>query len=99
MNLHARTLLTWIGLLALTVASTGNVAFGQGTGGEVEFLIDRPNSRMEMLVTTSRILRLEKEVPRALVNKHRHRRSLSTVSHAGSAVSQEDGPHDRESLG
>ena len=68
MNLHARTLLTWIGLLALTVASTGNVAFGQGTGGEVEFLIDRPNSRMEMVVTTSRILRLEKEVPRALVN-------------------------------
>ncbi|MCA9212329.1 MAG: pilus assembly protein N-terminal domain-containing protein [Planctomycetales bacterium] len=67
MKIHARKPLVCVALLALVLAAC-NSANAQGTGGEVEFVIDRPNSRMEMVVTTSRILKLEKQVPRALVN-------------------------------
>lgn len=40
----------------------------QTNGGEIEFQITKPNQNLEMVVNTSRILTLDKEVPRAMVN-------------------------------
>lgn len=59
--------------LGLILASS-NQLLGQlpGTqfvaGNEVEFNVTKANQRLEMVVNTSRILSLDKEVPRAMVN-------------------------------
>jgi pilus assembly protein CpaC len=42
--------------------------WAQQTGNEIEYRITRDSQRLEMVVNTSRILSLDKEVPRAMVN-------------------------------
>ena len=51
--------------LILVVASN---LYGQQETGPIEYAITRTSQRLEMVVNTSRILTLDKEVPRAMVN-------------------------------
>ncbi len=51
-------------LAAVTVAS----CYAEPTQGAIEYRIKRPSQRLELVVNTSRILVLDKEVPRAMVN-------------------------------
>jgi pilus assembly protein CpaC len=51
--------------LFLVVASN---LYGQQDAGPVEFAVTRTSQQLEMVVNTSRILTLDKEVPRAMVN-------------------------------
>ena len=42
--------------------------YGQQNSNPIDFPVTRDSQRLEMVVNTSRILTLEKEVPRAMVN-------------------------------
>lgn len=52
-------------LLVLILAGS---TWGQQAGNPIEYPVNQQNQRLEMVVNTSRILTLEKEVPRAMVN-------------------------------
>jgi pilus assembly protein CpaC len=57
--------------LLLGFLLTSSIVFrtsAQGTGGAIEFKLDQPNERLEMVVNSSKIIALDKEIPRALVN-------------------------------
>jgi pilus assembly protein CpaC len=56
----------WLGFFILVAVASPISA--QGTGGAVEFKLDQPNERLELVVNTSKIISLDKEIPRALVN-------------------------------
>ncbi len=65
---RARWLVALVGLaLTFVTATTAN---GQTTDpkGTVDFHVGAPSQRLEMVVNTSRILTLDKEIPRVLVN-------------------------------
>ncbi|MEM7315802.1 MAG: pilus assembly protein N-terminal domain-containing protein, partial [Planctomycetota bacterium] len=65
---RARWLVALVGLALTFVSAT--TAIGQTTDpkGSVDFHVGGPSQRLEMVVNTSRILTLDKEIPRVLVN-------------------------------
>ncbi len=55
-------------IAALWIVTATGIPMGSLRAQEVDYRVEQPNQRLEMVVNTSRILSMDKEIPRVLVN-------------------------------